>query len=42
VPRSMFQKILGLIDDPRARSAPAWAEEIDGGIQAMGELRRGG
>ena len=30
VPRSLFQKILGLIDDRRRRPVPAWAEGIDG------------
>ena len=30
VPRSLFQKILGLIDDLRRRPVPAWAGEIHG------------
>ena len=36
VPRSLFQKIAGLIDDLRRRPAPALAEEIHGGVKNNG------
>ncbi len=36
VPRSLFQKILGLIVDLRRRPAPAQAEEIYGKVKNDG------
>ncbi len=39
VPRDSFRKILRLIDDPRPRPAPAYAEEIDGKVKTTGEMR---
>ena len=36
VPRSLFQKILGLIDDLRRSPVPALAEEIDGKVKSVG------
>ena len=38
VPRSLFQEILGLIDDLRRRPAPAQAEGIDGEEKATREV----
>ncbi len=34
VPRELFQKILGLIDDLRRRPVPAWARVIDGKVKS--------
>ena len=39
MPRGLFQKILGLIDDLRRRPVPAWAEEIQGEVKTTGEVR---
>jgi hypothetical protein len=42
VPRSLFQKILSLIDDLRRRPVPALAERIDGEVKSAGEVRLDG
>ena len=42
VSRSLFQKILGLIDDLRRRPFPAQAGEIHGEVKTMGEVRLDG
>ena len=38
VPRSLFQRILSVIDDLQPRPAPAWAEEIHGDPNTKGEV----
>ena len=39
VSRSLFQKILSLIDNLQPRPAPAWVEEIHGEVERTGEVR---
>jgi hypothetical protein len=42
VPRSLFQRILDLVDDLRQRPVPAWAEKFRNEVKTMGEVHLDG